>query len=65
VIKLESRVKIPVKPVNVVFQQEDESREEVVGRIKAEKHDPELVLIVVNFVKPENSFLMRNLNVDT
>lgn len=50
VIKLESRVKIPMKPVYVVFQQEGESCKEVVSRTKAQNDDPALMLIVVNFV---------------
>ena len=48
--RLENRIKIPVKPVYVVFQQEGESHKEVVGRTKAENDYPEAMLIVVNFV---------------
>jgi hypothetical protein len=50
--RLESRIKIPVKPVYVVFQQEGESYKEVVSRTKAENYYHEAMLIMVNFVEP-------------
>jgi hypothetical protein len=52
VVRLESRVKAPAKPVYVVFQKAGESDEKVVSRIKAENHDLEAMLIMVKFVEP-------------
>jgi hypothetical protein len=45
VIRLESKVKAPEKPVHLIFQQVGESDEKVVSRVKAENHDPEAMLI--------------------
>jgi len=52
VIRLESRVKSPAKPVHVVVQQIGESDEKVVSRIRTENYDHEALLIMVNFVEP-------------
>ena len=52
VIRLESRVKAPVKPVYVVFQQVGESHEKVVSRLRTENYAPEAMLIMVKFVEP-------------
>jgi len=52
VVRLESRVKAPTKPVYVVFQQAGESDEKVVSRTKAENRASEAMLIVVKFVEP-------------
>jgi hypothetical protein len=52
VVRLESRVKTPAKPVYVVFQQAGESDEKVVSRTKAENRASEAMLIVVKFVEP-------------
>jgi hypothetical protein len=49
---LESRVKAPVKPVYVVFQQVGESHEKVVSRLRTENYAPEAMLIMVKFVEP-------------
>ena len=55
VIRLESKVKAPLKPVHLVFQQVDESDEKVVSSLGTENHDPDAMLIVVKFVKPNTS----------
>ena len=47
VVRLESRVQTPAKPVYVVFQKAGESDEKVVSRIKAENRAPEAMLIMV------------------
>ena len=52
VIRLESVVKPPTKPVSVVFQCKDESDEKVLSRAQAENDDPESILIMVKFVEP-------------
>ena len=52
VIRLESRVKAPAKPVYVVFQCNGESDEKVLSRAQAENHDSEAIFIVVKFVEP-------------
>ena len=50
VIRLESKVKAPVKPVHLVFQQVGESHEKVVGRFRAARQNNEGMVIVVKFV---------------
>ena len=55
VIRLESKVKAPEKPVHLIFQQVGESDEKVVSRVKAENHDPEAMLIMVKFIEPHNN----------
>jgi len=52
VIKLESRVKVPAKRVQVVFQQIDNSHEKMASRLKTENRDSEAMVIVVKFVEP-------------
>lgn len=52
VIRLETRTKVPAKPVHVVVQQIGESHEEVTSRIKIENFDPEDMLIIVKFLEP-------------
>ena len=44
VVRLESRVQTPAKPVYVVFQKAGESDEKVVSRIKAENRATEAML---------------------
>jgi hypothetical protein len=52
VIRLESKVKAPVKPVHLVFQQVGESDKKVVGRSWAARQNNEGMVIVVKFVEP-------------
>jgi hypothetical protein len=55
VSRLESKVKAPVKPVHLVFQQVGESDEKVVGRCWAARKNNEGMVIVVKFVKPNTN----------
>ena len=53
VLKLEKRAVKPFKPVQVIFQQTDESDEKVVSRAKSANQDGKNNFIVVKFVKPQ------------
>jgi len=55
VIRVESKVKAPLKPVHLVFQKVGESDEKVVSSLGTENYDPESMLIVVKFVEPRKS----------
>jgi hypothetical protein len=52
VLKLEGQAVKPFKPVQVIFQQADESDEKVVDRALLANHDRKSCLIVVKFVIP-------------
>ena len=52
VIRLESKVKAPVKPFHLVFQQVGESYEKVVGRCWAARQNNEGTVILIKFVEP-------------
>jgi len=53
VLKLEKRAVKPFKPVQVIFQQADESDEKVVNRVKSKNQDGKSIVILVKFVKSE------------
>ena len=54
VLKLEKRSVKPFKPVQVIFQQADESDEKVVSRAMLSNYNGKNTFIVVKFVEPVN-----------
>ena len=54
VLKLEKRSVKPFKPVQVIFQQADESDQKVVSRAKSENQDGKTIVIVVKFVNSQS-----------
>jgi len=58
VLKLEKRTMKPFKPVQVIFQQTDESDEKVVTKVKFANLDGKNTLIVVKFVKPTDTLII-------
>jgi len=51
VLKLEKRAIKPFKPVQVIFQQADESDEKVINKAKSENQDGISNFIVIKFVQ--------------
>ena len=58
VLKLEKRVVKSFKPVQVIFQQADESDEKVVSRAKSSNQDGKSKAIVVKFVKSDSVLII-------
>lgn len=58
VLKLEKRAVKPFKPVQVIFQQPDESDEIGVNRAKVANSDGKSSVIVVKFVKSESVLII-------
>jgi hypothetical protein len=57
-LKLEKRVVKPFIPVQVIFQQADESDEKVVNRADSENQDGKSIVIVVKFVKSQSMLII-------
>jgi hypothetical protein len=57
-LKLEKRAVKPFKPVQVIFQQADESDEEGVNRAKVANSDGKSSVIVVKFVKSQSILII-------